>query len=100
MVSFAESVDTVVVNLREIAPKGFLGVPRIWEKMQQSIDYRIRDTTPVQRRVFEICMRLGRPVAEVARILGYGSPSAFTAMFRRALGKTPRGYFDPAGRAA
>jgi long-chain acyl-CoA synthetase len=47
-----------VVNLREIAPKGFLGVPRIWEKMQQSIDYRIRDTTPVQHRVFEICMKL------------------------------------------
>ena len=43
-------------------------------------------------------LSLGRPVAEVARILGYGSPSAFTAMFRRALGKTPRGYFDPAGR--
>jgi len=64
VVSFAESVDTVVVNLREIAPKGFLGVPRIWEKMQQNIDYRIRDTTPVQRRVFEWCMRLGRPIAE------------------------------------
>ncbi len=45
-------------------------------------------------------LSLGRPVAEVARILGYGSASAFTAMFRRALGKTPRGYFDPAGRAA
>lgn len=28
-VNFAESVDTVVANLREIAPKGFLGVPRI-----------------------------------------------------------------------
>jgi AraC-like DNA-binding protein/quercetin dioxygenase-like cupin family protein len=44
-------------------------------------------------------LSLGQPVAEVARILGYGSPSAFTAMFRRALGKTPRGYFDPTGRA-
>jgi long-chain acyl-CoA synthetase len=64
VVSFAESVDTVVVNLREIAPLGFLGVPRIWEKMQQSILYRVKDTTPLQRRVFETCMRLGRPIAE------------------------------------
>lgn len=64
VVSFAESVDTVVVNLREIAPKGFLGVPRIWEKMQQSILYRVKDTTPFQRRVFNICMRMGRPIAE------------------------------------
>lgn len=63
-VNFAESVDTVVVNLREIAPRGFLGVPRIWEKMQQSILYRVKDTTPFQRRVFETCMRIGRPIAE------------------------------------
>ena len=63
-VSFAESVDTVVINLREIAPLGFLGVPRIWEKMQQSVLYRVKDTTPFQRRVFETCMRLGRPIAE------------------------------------
>ena len=64
VVSFAESVDTVVVNLREIAPKGFLGVPRIWEKMQQSVLYRVKDTTPLQRRVFERCVALGRPLAE------------------------------------
>ena len=63
-VSFAESVDTVVVNLREIAPKGFLGVPRIWEKMQQSVLYRVKDTTPFQRRVYAACMALGRPIAE------------------------------------
>lgn len=63
-VSFAESVDTVVVNLREIAPKGFLGVPRIWEKMQQSVLYRVKDTTPFQRRVYEACVKRGRPIAE------------------------------------
>jgi len=63
-VSFAESVDTVVVNLREIAPKGFLGVPRIWEKMQQSVAYRVKDTTPFQRRIYEACMARGRPIAE------------------------------------
>ena len=35
----------------------------------------------------------GEQVASVARAFGYGSVSAFTAMFRRALGKTPRDYF-------
>jgi long-chain acyl-CoA synthetase len=64
VVNFAESVDTVVVNLREIAPQGFLGVPRIWEKMQQGVRNRIKDTTTFQRRVFEACMRFGRPIAE------------------------------------
>jgi len=38
----------------------------------------------------------GEQVASVARALGYGSVSAFTAMFRRALGKTPREYFRTA----
>jgi long-chain acyl-CoA synthetase len=42
--------------------------------MQQSIDYRIRDTTPLQRRVFEICMTLGRPIAE--RRLAHGGALA------------------------
>lgn len=62
-VSFAESVDTVVTNLREIAPLGFLGVPRIWEKMQQSIEYRVQDTTPLQRWVYQSAMARGRAIA-------------------------------------
>lgn len=64
VVSFAELVDTVVVNLREIAPLGFLGVPRIWEKMQQSVFNRMQDATPLQRRVITTALRIGRPIAE------------------------------------
>lgn len=63
-VSFAESIDTVVANLREIAPRGFLGVPRIWEKMQQGMLFRIKDATTLQQRVFRACMAAGRPIAE------------------------------------
>lgn len=37
-------------------------------------------------------LALGEPVATVARQLGYASPSAFTAMFRRALGIPPTQY--------
>lgn len=36
----------------------------------------------------------GRPVTTVALDLGYQSPSAFTAAFRRALGVVPSRYFD------
>ena len=35
----------------------------------------------------------GEPVTHVALDLGYDSPSAFTAMFRRTLGVTPSRYF-------
>jgi AraC-like DNA-binding protein len=39
---------------------------------------------------------LGEPVTRVALDLGYNSPSAFTAAFRRALGAPPSRYLDPA----
>lgn len=35
----------------------------------------------------------GQPVTQVALDLGYQSPSAFTSMFRRALGRAPTRYF-------
>ena len=38
----------------------------------------------------------GRSVLEVALDLGYDSPSAFSAMFRRVLGVAPSDYFSPA----
>lgn len=34
----------------------------------------------------------GESVGDIARALGYASPSAFTAMFRRILGRTPQHY--------
>ena len=37
-------------------------------------------------------LSLGQPVARVATELGYRSPSAFSAMFRRALGMPPQAY--------
>ena len=48
-----------------------------------------------QFRILEALRRLGRgqAVTTVALELGYDSPSAFIAMFRKALGKTPGQYF-------
>jgi AraC-like DNA-binding protein len=38
-------------------------------------------------------LSMGEPVTRVALDLGYASPSAFSAMFRKALGTTPSAYF-------
>ncbi len=62
-VNFAESIDTVSVNLREIAPKGFLGVPRIWEKLQQNVLIRLKDSTKLQQRLVAFALRHGAPIA-------------------------------------
>ena len=45
-------------------------------------------------RLMEALSRLavGQPVTTVAYEVGYNSPSAFTAMFRRAFGRAPTQY--------
>jgi AraC-like DNA-binding protein len=54
-----------------------------------------------QARLLEALSRLaqGQSVTTIALDLGYDSPSAFTSMFRRALGRTPSSYFSD-GRVA
>lgn len=49
-----------------------------------------------QVRLAQALVRLAhcQDIATVARVVGYDSASAFTAMFRQSLGKTPRDYFN------
>ncbi|HQR29947.1 MAG TPA: AMP-binding protein [Anaeromyxobacteraceae bacterium] len=68
-VSFAEGIRTIQEDLREIAPSVFLGVPRIWEKMQAGILVKIQETGPLRRRIFEKALSRGRRLAQ-ARLEG------------------------------
>src|SRR4030095_3709303 len=45
-VNFAESIDTVSDNLREVAPALFFAVPRIWEKFYSAVALQMRAATP------------------------------------------------------
>jgi len=62
-VNFAESIRTVQEDLREVAPTVFLGVPRIWEKLQASILIKIQETGPFRRWLFGRAMEGGRKAA-------------------------------------
>ncbi|MES2363224.1 MAG: AMP-binding protein [Pseudomonadota bacterium] len=64
VVNFAESIDTVSANIQEIAPTFFLGVPRIWEKLQQNITFKAREAGNPWRPVFNLALRRGRRLAE------------------------------------
>jgi long-chain acyl-CoA synthetase len=68
-VNFAESIRTIQEDLREIAPTVFLGVPRIWEKLQASIQVKIQEAAPWRRALFGWALRRGGRVAE-ARLAG------------------------------
>jgi long-chain acyl-CoA synthetase len=63
-VNFAESIDTVASNIREIGPTFFLGVPRIWEKLQQHFEFRMKDSGRLQRALYKAGMKRGRVLSD------------------------------------
>jgi long-subunit acyl-CoA synthetase (AMP-forming) len=48
---FAESIETLGDTLREVRPVAFLGVPRVWEKIQARIIVAAAQNGPVARRI-------------------------------------------------
>ncbi len=63
-VSFAESIDTVALNIREIAPTFFVGVPRIYEKLQQGFLFRLGESGPLRQRFVKACLTWGRKLSD------------------------------------
>ena len=56
VVHFAESIDTVQTNLREVQPTLFFAVPRIWEKIAASIHVKMSSASRLKRLNFAIWM--------------------------------------------
>jgi long-chain acyl-CoA synthetase len=63
-VNFAESLDTVPDNIREVAPALFFAVPRIWEKFYSGVALRMRDATWLGRFAYGQAMRVGLGLAD------------------------------------
>ena len=59
-VYFAESIDKVPDNLKEVQPHLFFGVPRIWEKFHAGIAAKLREAPPLKRALVDWAMRVGR----------------------------------------
>jgi long-chain acyl-CoA synthetase len=68
-VNFAESIDTVPENIREVAPAVFFAVPRIWEKFYSGVALRMREATPIGRLAYRWAIGIGTRMAE-RRIAG------------------------------
>jgi long-chain acyl-CoA synthetase len=68
-VNFAESIDTVPDNIREVAPAVFFAVPRIWEKFYSAVALRMREATLPGKLAYGWAMAVGTRVAE-RRIAG------------------------------
>jgi long-chain acyl-CoA synthetase len=69
-VNFAESIDTVAVNIREIAPTCFVGVPRIYEKLRQHFLFKLGESGWPRRRFAKACFALGRELSDHRQAAG------------------------------
>jgi long-chain acyl-CoA synthetase len=72
-VNFAESIDTVPENIREVAPALFFAVPRIWEKFYSGVALRMREATWVGRLAYDLALKVGLAIAD--RKIAGRSPS-------------------------
>jgi long-chain acyl-CoA synthetase len=64
VVNFAESIDTVAFNIREIAPTFFVGVPRIYEKLQQGFLFRLGESGALRQTFARWCLSAGRILSD------------------------------------
>ncbi|MGB5809967.1 MAG: AMP-binding protein, partial [Polyangiales bacterium] len=56
---FAESIDAVPENLKEVQPTVFFGVPRIWEKFHAGIAAKLKDATGAKAKLVKWAMKVG-----------------------------------------
>jgi long-chain acyl-CoA synthetase len=78
-VYFAESIDKVPDNLKEVQPTIFFGVPRIWEKFRAGISGKLAEATGVKKALVDWAMRVGQAVND-GRMRGRGEPTGLSAV--------------------
>jgi long-chain acyl-CoA synthetase len=95
VLNFAESIETVQQNLREVQPTLFFAVPRIWEKLHAGVLIRGKDATPFKRFWFATGLKLAKTIGRqkvanggnhtfVSRLLyAIGYPLMFRALLER-----------------
>ena len=56
-INIPERQETVLSNLREIAPTFYLAAPRSWDNMLTMIQVRMEDSTPLKKRIYDLFMQ-------------------------------------------
>ena len=60
-VNFGESIRTVQQDVREVAPHLFLGVPRIWEKLQSAIHIKMVEAGGWRYALYQKMLKMCEP---------------------------------------
>jgi long-chain acyl-CoA synthetase len=59
-VYYAESIDKLADNLREVQPTIFFGVPRVWERFYNGVSERLAESTGLRARIASWAIDVGR----------------------------------------
>jgi long-chain acyl-CoA synthetase len=65
--AFAESLDTVAADLREVRPHFFCGVPRLFEKVHAKILADVEGGSLLKKRIFFWALGVGREVSRLGQ---------------------------------
>ncbi len=84
LVHFAESIETVTTNLREVQPTLFFAVPRIWEKLKAGIEIKMMSASRFKRANYALWMKVGTSMAH--RLVANGGTHTIVTRLMYALG--------------
>jgi long-chain acyl-CoA synthetase len=62
-VAFARGVETVGEDIKEVKPTILTAVPRLFERIYATINKRAAEAPPLQQRIFQRALRVGRQYA-------------------------------------
>ncbi len=65
--AFAESIERLPENLREVAPDFLCSVPRVFEKVYAKILSGVKAAPPVRQRIFHWALEVGRRASRLGR---------------------------------
>ena len=63
-INFAESIETVLEDIREVGPALFFAVPRICERFYSGIAMRMKDATPLGQLAYRWAIGIGMRMAD------------------------------------
>ncbi len=78
-IHFAESIETVPQNLREVQPTVFFAVPRIWERMLASVEIRMAAASRFKRWSWKQSLKIANWVG-ARRIAAGGNDTTATKL--------------------
>lgn len=64
VINFPEEPETVRENVREIAPENILYNSRLWDALVGSVQVRIKETSWINRRLYDLFLPVGYRVAD------------------------------------